>query len=55
ALGNLFGNLKGVIGSTILVSGDVALILDVPALIQRAVNRESQLLAYSQAKQVAQA
>ena len=50
-LGKLFGNLKGISGSTILGSGEVALILDVPALIQRAVNRESQLLAYSQAKQ----
>ncbi|HEU0188924.1 MAG TPA: chemotaxis protein CheA, partial [Gallionella sp.] len=39
-LGKLFGNLKGVSGSTILGSGDVALILDVPALIQRAVNLE---------------
>ena len=47
-LGKLFGNLKGISGSTILGSGEVALILDVPALIQRAVNRESQLLAYSQ-------
>ena len=54
-LGKLFGNLKGISGSTILGSGEVALILDVPALIQRAMNDESQLLAYSQAKQVAQA
>jgi len=45
-LGKLFGNLKGVSGSTILGSGEVALILDVPALIQRAVNKESQQLAY---------
>ena len=51
-LGKLFGNLKGISGSTILGSGEVALILDVPALIQRAVNKESQLLAYSQAKQL---
>lgn len=49
-LGKLFGNLKGVSGSTILGSGEVALILDVPSLIQRAVNEESQLLACSQAK-----
>lgn len=40
-LGKLFGNLKGVSGSTILGTGEVALILDVPALIQRAVNLES--------------
>ena len=51
-LGKLFSNLKGVSGSTILGSGEVALILDVPALILRAVNKESQLLAYNQAKQV---
>lgn len=40
-LGKIFGNLKGVSGSTILGSGEVALILDVPALIQRAVNLEA--------------
>ncbi|MBS4096622.1 MAG: chemotaxis protein CheA [Sulfuricella sp.] len=40
-LGKLFGNLKGISGSTILGSGDVALILDVPALIQQAVGRET--------------
>ena len=49
-LGKLFGNLKGISGSTILGSGEVALILDVPALIQRAAAKEAQLLAYSQAK-----
>lgn len=43
-LGKLFGNLKGVSGSTILGSGEVALILDVPALIQRAVNLESRAI-----------
>ncbi len=53
-LGKLFGNLKGISGSTILGSGEVALILDVPALIQRAVNKETQLLAYGQTKLVAQ-
>jgi two-component system chemotaxis sensor kinase CheA len=40
-LGRLFGNLKGVSGSTILGSGEVALILEVPALIQRAVNLDA--------------
>ncbi|TAJ77839.1 MAG: chemotaxis protein CheA [Gallionellaceae bacterium] len=50
-LGKLFGNLKGVSGSTILGTGEVALILDVPALIQRAVNKEAQQLAYSQVNQ----
>lgn len=43
-LGKLFGNLRGVGGSTILGSGEVALILDVPALIQRAVNLETQAM-----------
>ena len=44
-LGKLFGNLKGVSGSTILGTGEVALILDVPALIQRAVNLESRAVS----------
>ncbi len=35
-LGNLFRQVKGIGGSTILGSGDVALILDVPQLIQSA-------------------
>jgi len=42
---NLFGNLKGISGSTILGSGEVALILDVPSLIQQAVNAETQMAA----------
>lgn len=33
-LGKIFKNLKGISGATILGSGEVALILDVPALIQ---------------------
>lgn len=44
-LGKLFGNLKGISGSTILGTGEVALILDVPALIQRAVNLESRAVS----------
>lgn len=36
-LGKLFGHLKGFGGFTILGSGEVALILDVPGLIQQAV------------------
>ena len=36
-LGKVFGNLKGISGSTILGGGEVALILDVPALIQRVI------------------
>jgi len=43
-LGCLFTNLKGVSGSTILGSGEVALILDVPALIQQAVNSETRMM-----------
>lgn len=40
-LGRFFSNLKGVSGSTILGSGEVALVLEVPELIQRAVDLES--------------
>jgi len=41
-LSTLFRNLKGISGSTILGSGEVALILDVPSLVQQTVNRETQ-------------
>jgi two-component system chemotaxis sensor kinase CheA len=41
-MGKLFTHLKGIAGSTILGSGDVALILDVPSLVQRAVNADIQ-------------
>ena len=44
-LGKVFGNLKGISGSTILGGGEVALILDVPMLVQKAVNTETQLAA----------
>lgn len=40
-LGKLFERLSGISGSTILGNGDVALILDVPTLVQQVVNRES--------------
>ena len=40
-MGKLFTHLKGIAGSTILGSGDVALILDVPSLVQRAVMMEA--------------
>ncbi len=40
-LGSIFKHLKGVSGSTILGSGEVALILDVPSLIQQAVSNEA--------------
>lgn len=41
-LGKIFSTLRGISGSTILGNGEVALILDVPSLVQQAVNRESQ-------------
>ena len=41
-LGRLFERLGGISGSTILGSGEVALILDVPALVQKAAANESQ-------------
>ncbi|MDH5693653.1 MAG: chemotaxis protein CheA [Gammaproteobacteria bacterium] len=37
-LGKVFENLKGVSGSTILGSGEVAVILDVPGLVHKAVH-----------------
>lgn len=40
-LGEVFRHLRGISGSTILGSGDVALILDVPATVQQAAHRES--------------
>lgn len=40
-LGKLFHHLKGISGSTILGSGEVALIIDVPSLVQRAVEHET--------------
>ena len=39
-LASIFRHLRGIGGSTILGSGDVALILDVQALTQLAVNTE---------------
>lgn len=39
-LGNLFNNLRAISGSTILGSGEVALILDVPSLIAVATRQE---------------
>ncbi|ANQ83495.1 chemotaxis protein CheA [Azoarcus olearius] len=40
-LGAIFRHIKGIGGSTILGSGEVALILDVQALVQRCANREA--------------
>ena len=39
-LGKLFANLSGISGSTILGSGEVALILDVPVLVQQFAQQE---------------
>ena len=47
-MAKLFGKLQGISGSTILGSGDVALILDVPALVQQAVNSESHRIGQAQ-------
>lgn len=40
-LGKLFQKLRGISGSTVLGSGEVALILDVPALVRLASEREA--------------
>ena len=42
-LGKLFSNLRGISGSTILGTGEVALILDVPSLMQQAMNAEQKV------------
>ncbi|QEL54213.1 chemotaxis protein CheA [Chromobacterium paludis] len=44
-LGALFSSLKAISGSTILGTGEVALILDVPALIQHACRKETERFA----------
>jgi two-component system chemotaxis sensor kinase CheA len=47
-LGTLFRNMRGIGGSTILGSGEVALILDVQALVSRSANTEEQLARSAQ-------
>lgn len=42
-LGKLFERLKGISGATILGSGEVAVILDVPGLVQQVAEREGYL------------
>ena len=42
-LGKLFSRIKGIAGSTILGTGEVALILDVPSLVQQAAATEAGL------------
>ncbi|ACB36052.1 CheA signal transduction histidine kinase [Leptothrix cholodnii SP-6] len=44
----MFGHVKCISGSTILGSGEVALILDVPALINRCINHDKRSLAQGQ-------
>lgn len=46
-LGKLFGALRGISGSTILGSGAVALILDIPALLSQIVQLETRYTAPS--------
>jgi len=47
-LGKIFSKLRGISGSTILGSGEVALILDVPSLVQQAVNLETKQVSAQQ-------
>jgi two-component system, chemotaxis family, sensor kinase CheA len=47
-LGKLFSKLRGISGSTILGSGEVALIVDVPSLVHQASNQEIQKFARQQ-------
>ncbi len=49
-LAKLFSQVKCISGSTILGSGEVALILDVPALVKRCVNDEKSITATSHAQ-----
>jgi two-component system chemotaxis sensor kinase CheA len=44
-LGQIFANVRGITGSTILGSGEVALVLDVPSLLDAAVKDESRAQA----------
>ena len=53
-LGELFTRLRGIAGSTILGSGEVAMILDVPDLIRVAVQRDSTQAAAEHARYAAQ-
>jgi two-component system chemotaxis sensor kinase CheA len=46
-LGHIFNQVTCISGSTILGSGDVALILDVPALVRRCINSEKRAPAAS--------
>jgi two-component system chemotaxis sensor kinase CheA len=52
-LGALFRNLRGIGGSTILGTGEVALILDVPALIGIVTSKEERRVTSSSARELA--
>ncbi|MBL8533073.1 MAG: chemotaxis protein CheW, partial [Betaproteobacteria bacterium] len=41
-LGSLFGRLRGISGASILGTGEVALILDVPGLLQLVHSRQAE-------------
>lgn len=45
-LGEVFRHLRGISGSTILGTGEVALILDVPALVQLGVTRDAHMVMH---------
>lgn len=51
-LGALFASQRGISGSTILGSGDVALIMDVPALMKNAVDGEPKVRGSGDARRV---
>lgn len=51
-LGTVFQNLKGVSGATILGSGEVAMIIDVPALVQRASEHRPQWMPAAKSQSV---
>ena len=51
-LGKLFSHLRGISGSTILGSGEVALILDVPALVQEVASSDMQRLSQGGQKRI---
>jgi two-component system chemotaxis sensor kinase CheA len=53
-LGVLFERLRGISGSTILASGEVGLILDVPQLIGLATVREGHQIGSAARQRVAQ-
>ena len=49
-LGAIFRQLRGIAGSTILGSGEVALILDIPTLSQLTIQNEENTLSHSRAR-----